>query len=144
MGTEIHGVAYGRSASVEIDGDTLWWRAQRGDISEKIVTTVHDVRVARWVVQRFSWVGALCAALGGVWIVRENLGLAVGALAVAAALVVRRIASPRRILILELAGSMQLVLDVRAVSAAAARALVERIDRTIASGESPSSPPMLP
>jgi hypothetical protein len=144
MGIEIHGVAYGRSASLEIDGDTIWWRAQRGEIAEKIVTTVHDVRLARWVVQRFSWVGAACAALGGLSLVREDLGLAVGAFGVAALLLGRRLASPRRVLILELAGPMQLVLDVGGASAGVARALVARIDRAIASGEVPSTPPMLP
>jgi hypothetical protein len=146
MANAIHGVAYGRSASLEVIGDTLRWRAHRGfkPIAENIVTTVHDVRLARWIVQRFSWAGVLCAALGAVWLVRESLVLGAGALAAGTALVGWRLASPRRVLILELAGPTQLVLDVGAPSAAAARALAARIDRAIASGEGPSSPPMLP
>jgi hypothetical protein len=146
MATAIHGVAYGRSASLEITGDTLLWRAHRGfqPVAENIVTTVHDVRLARWIVQRFSWAGALCAALGALWLVRESLVLGTCALGAGAVLIGWRIASPRRVLILELAGPTQLVLDVGAPSAAAARALAARIDRAIASGEGPTTPPMLP
>ena len=145
MATEIRGIAYGRPASLEIADDTLRWRAVRGlrPVAENIVTTVHDVRVARWSVQRVSWPGVLLAALGALWLARETIAVGVTALVVAAALLAWRFVQPRRMLVLELAGT-QLVLAVHAASAGAARTLTARIDRAIATGEVASTPPMLP
>jgi hypothetical protein len=145
MSDEIRGTAYGRAASLEIAGDTLRWRAVRGfqPIAENIVTTVHDVRAAHWIVQRVSWIGILLAALGTVWLVRDSIVAGIVTLAAAVLFAGWRIAKPRRALVLELTGT-RLVLVVEAASAGAARALAERIDHAIATGEVPSTPPMLP
>ena len=143
--TEIRGIAYGRPASLEIDGDTLRWRAVRGfrPIAENIVTTVHDVRVAHCIVQRVSWVGALLAAVGAVSLARDSILVGAIALATGVAVVGWRAVKPRRVLVLELAGT-QLVLAVEAASAGATRSLTTRIAHAIATGEVPSTPPMLP
>lgn len=139
---KITGTAYGRPASIDVTGDTLMWRA-RPEAAENIVTTVHEVRFASWQVQRTSWVGIAFAALGGVWIVGDGYIIGAVAFTIAASLIGLRLAQPRRRLVLEV-GANQLVLDVEAGSAAAARALATRIDRAIASGELPASPPTLP
>ena len=45
------GRAYGHRATLELTGDTLTWRAQRGTprVAENIATTPHDVQGARLV-----------------------------------------------------------------------------------------------
>jgi hypothetical protein len=140
--TKITGAAYGRPASLEIAGDTLTWRA-RPDAAENIVTTIHDVRFARFTSQRMSWPGIGFAALGAVWILGDWYVIGAIAFALALALIGLRLAQPSRRLTLEV-GANQLVLDVEASSSSAARELVQRIDRAIVSGELPSNPPMLP
>lgn len=142
--TQIDGVAYGFAATLELAGDTLTWRARRGlpPIAENIVTTIHEVRLARWVVGRTSWPGLAVAGVAGLTALRAPVAGAVG-LAAAAALVGWRLARPWRRLVLELPGT-DLVLDVAAGSAAAATELVRRIERAIATGEAPARPPMLP
>jgi hypothetical protein len=138
----ITGRAYGRPASIEVTGTTVTWRA-RPDGAENIVTTIHEIAFARWHVQRTSWIGLTFAGLGVVW----TLGAwyLVGGVAFAAALtlIARRVAQPRRLLVLEV-GANQLELEVDAGSAAAAKQLVTRIERVIVSGETPSTPPTLP
>lgn len=140
----IEGTAYGRPATLEVNGKTLIWRAQQDAGRENIVTTIHDVRLARWIVLRHTWAGFAIAALGVVWLWRDDgwlLGLS--ALAAAAAWIAIRAARPRRFLVLEV-GSSRLVLEVTRASASAARALTERIDRVILEDEQPTHPPMLP
>jgi hypothetical protein len=140
----IEGTAYGHPATLEVNGKTLVWRAQQDVARENIVTTIHDVRLARWIVLRHTWAGFAIAALGVVWLWRDDgwfLGL--GALAAAGAWMTWRAARPRRFLVLEV-GTSRLVLEVAASSAAAARALVTRIDRVLDEGELPTHPPMLP
>lgn len=141
----IHGMAYGRAATLEVDGDTLRWRAHRGfaPIAENVVTTVHDVREVQLLVQRVSWAGLVTLALGALWVVRHGVATGGAVLAVAAGLLGYRLARPRRLLVLELGGT-RLVLQVDRASAAGASTLVTRIDRVLASGEVSSSPPMLP
>lgn len=139
---KIEGMAYGRPATIEIAVDTLTWRA-KPDAAENIVTTIHDVRFATWRVQRTSWAGAGFAGLGVVWLLGDAYIVGCISFAIAAALLGQRLAKPRRRLVLEV-GANQLVLEVDAGSSGAARALVARIDRAIASGELPESPPMLP
>jgi hypothetical protein len=139
---KITGTAYGRPASIEVTGDTVMWRA-RPEAAENIVTTIHDVRFASWQVQRTSWTGVAFAALGGVWIAGDAFIVGAVAFTIAAALIGMRLAQPRRRLVLEV-GANQLVLDVDSGSGSAARALATRIDRAIASGELPASPPTLP
>lgn len=139
---KITGMAYGRPATIEITGDTVTWRA-RPDAAENIVTTVHDVRFASWRVQRTSWLGIGFAGLAGVWLAGDAFVVGVISLGVAGALIAWRLGRPRRRLVLEV-GANQLVLDVDASSAGVARALASRIDRAIASGEMPASPPTLP
>lgn len=139
----ITGVAYGRPATIEVNGDTVTWRARPDDTAENIVTTVHDVRFAKWRVDRTSWPGVGFAGLAGVWLAGDAFVVGVISAGVAVALLAWRLAQPRRRLVLEV-GASQLVLDVDASSAGAARDLAARIDRAIATGELPSSPPTLP
>ena len=140
----ITGQAYGRRATLEVTGDTLMWRAQHGarSIAENIATTVHDVRSARWLRLAWSRGGGVLIALGVLWVISQSLvGLA--SIAAGAALVVWRRLRPRQFLVLEV-GDRRLVLRVAALSAAPARALAERIQRALASGEVPVATPMLP
>src|SRR3954466_106042 len=71
----ITGHAYGRRATLEITGDTLMWRAQRGAerIAENIVTTVHDVRSARWRALAWSRGGGALIGLGALWAASEGV-----------------------------------------------------------------------
>ena len=141
----ITGHAYGRRATLEVAGDTLMWRAQRGArrIAENIATTIHDVRGARWLDQAWSGVGIGLLTYGAVWTVLQGVGggLAAGALG-AAALAWRRM-RPRRFLVLDI-GDRRLVLRVTGGSAPSARALAGRIQRALVAGDAPRTPPVLP
>jgi hypothetical protein len=141
----ITGHAYGRRATLEITGETLVWRAQRGARAtpENIATTMHDVHDARWVDQVWSRGGLALVGLGAFWAASEGLAAGLGAAAVGAALVVGRKLRPRHFLVLDVR-DRRLILQVVSVSAPAARALAERIQRTIASGEPPRATPTLP
>lgn len=142
----VAGHAYGRRATLEVSGDALTWRAQRGSLQptpENIVTTVHDVREVRWLQQLWSLPGGALALLGALWTFTEGPlwgGLALG---VAAALIAHRRLRPRLFLALELT-DRRLVMRVDVASAPAARALVRRIERALATGELPDRPPALP
>lgn len=140
---KITGTAYGRPASIEVTGDTVMWRAKPDAAAENIVTTVHEIRAASWRSRRISWPGVGFVALGAVWIVGEGFIVGAIAFAVAIALLVRRYTRPTRTLRIEV-GSNQLLLEVAPESAAAARGFVQRVDRAITTGETPSSPPTLP
>jgi hypothetical protein len=141
----ISGTAYGRPATLDVAGDRLTWRAVRGfsGVAENIVTTVHDVRFAAYLELRWSWAAGAIGVLGGLWLATEGVVLGIAALAIAASLLAFRIVWPRRFLVLEV-GSSRLVLRVAGKSAPLARALADRIDLALATGEVPSSPPMLP
>jgi len=141
----ITGHAYGRRATLEIAGDTLMWRAQRGAqrIAENIATTVHDVRDARWRELAWSRGGAVLVGLGGLWAASEGILAGATAAAIGVVLVAWRRLRPRHFLLLDV-GDRRLVLRVTGVSAATGRALASRIQRTLASGELPSSTPTLP
>ena len=141
----ITGHAYGRRATLEITGDTLMWRAQRGAqrIAENIATTVHDVHDARWLDLAWSRGGTVLLGLGAIWAASENLGAGIAAAAVGAALVIWRRLHPRQFLVLDV-GDRRLVMKVTGVSAPTARELATRIQRTLASGEPPRSTPALP
>jgi hypothetical protein len=143
-GTVIAGRAYAQPATLEVSGDTLTWRARRGQPdAENIVTTVHDVREALWVVQRWSFSGLAIAVLGASWAVTRSVPAGAVAFGLGASLVAWRRFRPRQLLVLEV-GDRTLVLQVALGSGAAARALVARIDRAQASGELPATPPTLP
>jgi hypothetical protein len=141
----ITGHAYGRRATLEIAGDTLMWRAQRGAqrIAENIATTVHDVRDARWRNLMWSGGGMIVLAIGGMWAASEGIAAGVTMSAIGAGLVIWRWLRPRQLLILHV-GDRRLVLRVSGVSAPRARELAARIQRTLASGESPRVTPTLP
>ncbi len=146
IGALIEGHAYGRRATLELTGDTLKWRAQRGAMStaaENIVTTVHDVRDVRWLEQAWSLPGGVLGVLGGLWTYTEGLVWGALALGAAAALIAHRRLRPRRFLALDL-GDRRLVMRVAPASAAGARAVVERIEGVLSSGELPATPPALP
>ncbi|HET9621525.1 MAG TPA: hypothetical protein VFP84_09175 [Kofleriaceae bacterium] len=141
----ITGQAYGRRATLEIMGDTLKWRAQRGarQIAENIATTVHDVRNARWLDLAWSRGGAVLVLLGVLWAASAGVLAGVTTAAAGAALVIWRRMRPRQFLVLDI-GDRQLVLRVTSLSAAAARSLAHRIQHALASGEGPQATPMLP
>jgi len=141
----ITGTAYGRRATIEIAGDTLTWRAQRGfsPVPENIVTTVHDVRLASWLVTRHSWAGVAIGVLGGVWLATEGPALGISAIAIGIGLLAWRFMHPRQFLVLDIKDN-RLVMRVSLASAGSARALADRIDHALETGEVPSSPPMLP
>jgi hypothetical protein len=140
----ITGHAYGRRATLEIAGDTLMWRAQRGArrIAENIATTVHDVRGARWVDLVWSRAGGVLLAIGGMWAASENLAAGLTAVGAGLALLVWRRLRPRHFLVLDI-GDRRLVMQVTGVSAPPARALAGRIQHALTSGE-PHATPALP
>lgn len=140
----ISGNAYGVRATLEVSGEALTWRARPdGELPENICTSVHDVRDSHWIEQRVSLPGLVLLGVGGVWMYMYGVLEGIFAIAVGAALLWWRHSRPRRMLILDV-GSRRLVMNVDAPSAAGARALVARIDRAIATGEVPPSPPTLP
>jgi len=141
----ITGHAYGRRATLEVAGNTLMWRAQRGArrIAENIATTVHEVRNVRWLDLAWSRGGMVLLALGGMWAASEGLIAGVSAAVIGVGLVVWRRLRPRHFLVLDV-GDRRLIMQVTAVSAPPARALATRIQRTLASGEPPPSTPTLP
>ncbi|HEX4418672.1 MAG TPA: hypothetical protein VH165_12265 [Kofleriaceae bacterium] len=141
----ITGHAYGRRATLEIIGATLMWRAQRGArrTAENIATTVHDVRSARWLDLAWSRGGAALIGLGGLWAASEGVVAGGATIAVGVALMGWRRIRPRQFLVLEV-GDRRLVLRVTGASAAPARALAQRIQHALASGEVPLATPMLP
>lgn len=140
----ITGHAYGRRATLEIAGDTLMWRAQRGAnrIAENIATTVHDVRGARWIDLAWSRGGVVLLAIGGLWAASESLLAGVLAGAIGGGLVLWRRLRPRHFLVLDI-GDRRLVLRVTGGSAPSARALAGRIQRALTTDE-PHATPILP
>jgi hypothetical protein len=141
----ITGHAYGQRATLEIVGDTLMWRAQRGArrIAENIATTVHQVRDVRWIDLAWSRGGIVLLGLGAIWAASESLLAGAGAIAIGLGLVVWRRLRPRQFLVLDV-GDRRLILRVTGVSAPSARELAVRIQRALTSGETPSSTPTLP
>jgi hypothetical protein len=141
----ITGHAYGRRATLEITGDTLMWRAQRGAprIAENIATTVHDVRSARWRDLAWSRGGGALIGLGALWAASEGVVAGVATAAAGLALVIWRRLRPRQFFVLDV-GDRRLVMRVTADSAAQARALALRIQRALETGEVPLATPTLP
>jgi len=140
----ISGHAYGERATLEISGEALTWRAKpAGELPENIATTVHDIRDSHWIEQRISLPGVILLCVGGVWMYTYGILEGAFAIAVGIALLWWRRSRPRRLLVLDL-GGRRLVMNVDALSAGHARALVKRIDRIAESGEASASPPTLP
>ena len=140
----ISGHAYGERATLEVSGEALTWRARPTDkLPENICTSVHDVRDSHWIEQRTSLPGIVLLGVGAVWTYTYGVLEGAFAIAIGIGLLWWRRSRPRRLLILDV-GSRRLVMNVDEPSAAYARALVERIDRAIESGEVPTSPPTLP
>ena len=141
----ITGHAYGRRATLEVAGDTLMWRAQRGArrIAENIATPIHDVHGARWLDLAWSRGGLVLIGLGAIWAASESLLAGLGAAAIGAGLLFWRRLRPRHFLVLDV-GDRRLIMKVTGVSAPTARQLAGRIQRALASGETPQSTPILP
>jgi hypothetical protein len=145
VSTLIVGTAYRRRATLDIVGETLTWRAQRGTpaVAENIVTTVHDVRFASLLAVRYSRAALTIIALGVIWAIRQDNGLGLVVAGAGAALGVWTFLRPRQFLVLEV-GQNRLVMQVHRASAGAAQLLAARIDRALESGEGPARPPALP
>ncbi|HEV7555313.1 MAG TPA: hypothetical protein VGO00_07670 [Kofleriaceae bacterium] len=129
--TVVVGRAYQRRATLELAGEMLTWRAQRGDlelIAENIVTTVRDVRAVRWIVQRWSTAGLVLAGLSVLWMFSESPTFGVCVLAIASAVIALRLTRPRRWLVVELDGH-RLALRVSPDAAGGARELASRIEQ---------------
>ena len=141
----ITGHAYGRRATLEVAGDTLTWRAQRGAqaIAENIATTIHDVRDVRWLDLAWSRGGIVLLGLGAIWAGSESIASGMTAAAVGIGLLIWRRLRPRHYLAIDI-GDRRLTMRVTSVSAPAARALAARIHRTLATGEPPGTTPALP
>lgn len=144
MSEVISGQAYGAQATLEINNETLIWRArQPGELPENICTTVHDVAGGHWIEQRVSLPGVVLLGVGAFWIYMYGILEGAFAIAVGIALLYWRHRKPRRMLLLDV-GTRRLVMNVDRASAPHARLLVARIDRAIETGEVPASPPTLP
>jgi hypothetical protein len=141
----IRGRAYQRPATLTVNGDTLTWRAQRGlpPIAENIATATPEVREVTWLEKRWSTGGALLAAFAALWLASGAVVIGGLGLVLAIAVIAWRTLRPRYWLGLDL-GSRRLVLRVEPDDAAAARALVTRIERQRLTGEVPPTPPALP
>jgi hypothetical protein len=141
----ITGHAYGRRATLEITGDTMMWRAQRGarKVAENIVTTVHDVRDVRWLDLAWSRGGMVLLGLGALWAASESIAAGIAVAAFGAAQILWRRLRPRQFLVLDV-GDRRLVMHVTSVSAEPARLLAGRIQHALASGEPPTETPILP
>jgi hypothetical protein len=140
------GTAYQRRATLEIKGDNLMWRAQKGQVytaPENIATSIHDVKNVMWLERRGTIGGAGLAGLGVLWVAYGYYAFGAIALALAMLYIAWRATHPSRFLGLELGGRW-LVLRVDRTSADEARALVGRIEKQLASGEAPEHPPALP
>lgn len=140
------GRAYQRRATLEIKGDTLMWRAQKGQVysaPENIATSIHDVKNVMWIERRGALGGAALAGLGVLWIAYGHLAFGITALGLAILYLAWRVTHPTRFLGLELGGRW-LVLRVDPSSADEARVLVGRIEKRLLTGEAPEHPPALP
>jgi hypothetical protein len=140
------GRAYQRRATLEIKGEALTWRAQRGQVystAENIATSMHDVTNVMWLERRGTIVGGFLAALSLVWLAYGNYAFGGVGLGVALLYVAWRFAHPMRFLGLQLGGRW-LVLRVDDSSANEARALVSRIEQHLLTGDAPARPPALP
>lgn len=140
------GTAYQRRATLEIRGDSLMWRAQRGQVysaPENIATSVHDVKNVMWLERRGTIGGAALAALGLLWVAYGHFAFGAVAFGLAVLYIAWRATHPARFLGLELGGRW-FVLRVAPTSADEARTLVGRIERRLLTGESPERPPALP
>jgi hypothetical protein len=129
--TVVVGRAYQRRATLELAGEMLTWRAQRGDlelVAENIVTTIRDVRTVRWIVRRWSMAGLVLAGLSVLWMFSESPTFGVCVLAIASAIIALRLTRPRRWLVVELDGH-RLALRVSSDAAGGARALASRIEQ---------------
>ena len=137
---KISGRAYGTTATLEVAGDALTWRARRGEVRENVATTTHDVRAAHFAVRRISVAAAVTAAIGGAWLATESRLQGAVVIAVALVIAAYRIARPLRPLRLA-CGDHELVLEVDPASSADAAALVAQI---AARGDAPDKPVALP
>ena len=81
--------------------------------------------------------------LGAIWAASEGFIAGVAAAAIGIGLVVWRRLRPRHFLVLDV-GDRRLIMKVTDVSAQPARELAGRIQRALASGETPHSTPTLP
>lgn len=140
----IRGQAYQRPASLEVNVDTLTWRARRGLAEpENIATTVHDLRDVTWLEKRWSIGAGILAALSVLWISQDIVAFGLMTLGAAIGLSIYRWLRPRYWLGLDL-GTRWLVMRVDPTCADHARRLADRIQVRLLTGEVPATPPTLP
>nr|MBA3453146.1 hypothetical protein [Deltaproteobacteria bacterium] len=133
-GIVIRGQAYQRPASLDVNMDTLTWRARRGVEPENIATTIHELRDVTWLEKRWSPGAGILAALSVVWIAQDIAVYGLVTLAVAIALSIHRWLRPRYWLGLDL-GTRWLVMRVDPTCADHARRLADRIQVRLLTGE---------
>ena len=143
-GIVIRGQAYQRPATLEVNVDTLTWRAHRGrNEPENIATTVHDLRDVTWLEKRWSIGAGFLAALSVFYISQDIVAFGLIALGTAIVLSIYRWLHPRYWLGLDL-GTRWLVMRVEPACADHARRLADRIHVQLLTGEMPANPPTLP
>lgn len=143
-GIVIRGRAYQRAATLEVNVDTLTWRARRGlDEPENIATTVHELRDVTWLEKRWSIGAGILAALSVLWISQDIVAFGLMTLGGAIVLSIYRWLHPRYWLGLDL-GTRWLVMRVDPACADHARQLTDRIQVRMLTGEMPENPPTLP
>ena len=132
----ITGRAYQRRATLEVRGETLAWRARRGQltpVAENIATTCHEIRDVTWLEKRWSLGAVALAALATMWVIEGELAFGVTTAAAALGLVIWHRLRPRYWLGLDL-GTRWLVLRVDRGAADEARALARRIEHHLEVG----------
>ncbi|HEY4058954.1 MAG TPA: hypothetical protein VGM39_20205 [Kofleriaceae bacterium] len=140
------GLAYQRRATLEVRGDTLMWRAQKGQLypdPENIATTTFDVRDVMWMQRRGSIAAAGLGIGGAIALANDLTIVGVIGLALGLALAIYRLARPLRWLGLNVGGRW-LLLRVERTCADEARLLAERIEQNLKDGDVPREPLALP
>ncbi|HEY4180725.1 MAG TPA: hypothetical protein VGM90_27965 [Kofleriaceae bacterium] len=140
------GYAYQRRATLEIRGDTLMWRAQRGQLypdAENIATTTFDVRDVMWLQRRGSIAAAILGIGGAIALANGLMIVGAATLALGAGVGIFRMLRPLRWLGLDVGGRW-LLLRVERTCADDARLLAERIEQNLRDGDVPREPLALP
>jgi hypothetical protein len=140
------GRAYQHRATLEVRGETLMWRAQKGQMypeAENIATTTYDVRDVMWLQRRGSIAAAGVGIGGAIALANGEMAIGVVALAVGLVIALYRLLRPLTWLGLSVGGRW-LLLRVERTCADEARLLADRIEQNLREGDVPREPLALP